>query len=88
MEVEGILAPCVEDFECLHSLSHTHTFLVHVWHVLAALSRVNGRVAATFEQQTRFLNFNNFALAHHQLLGNLLAYAHILMHTHKSLATR
>lgn len=27
------------------SVSHTHTFLVHVWHVFAALSRVNGRVA-------------------------------------------
>lgn len=66
------------------SLSHTHTFQVDVWHVFAALSRVNGRVAAIFVQRTRSLNLMLlfFASAHHLLLGNLLAYAHTYSCTH------
>lgn len=65
-------------FSPVLSLSHTHThFRVHVWHVFVDLSRVNCRVAATYEQQTRFLNSILSASAHHLLPGNLLA-----THTH------
>lgn len=73
------------------SLSHTHTFQVDVWHVFAALSRVNGRVAAIFVQRTRSLNL---MLLFFCVCSPPAAWepagirTHILVHAHKSLATR
>lgn len=60
MEVEGILALCVEEFVCLHSflacpLSHTHLWCMFgmSWQLEAGLT---GEQQQLFQRQTRFLD--------------------------------